>query len=140
MLLAFAAASFGQQMTPKQQWTATEYYEKSKRQKTAAWVLLGTGIALFTGGLIAHYSEINNNQDDPYAELSELTFFTAGEVIATIGALSAGGSIPLFIVSSRNKKKAKAASAFIEMKKAHVLQGTVFSNQSFPAVGVKIHL
>ena len=48
--------------------------------------------------------------------------------------------IYLFIASSKNKKKAKAASVFIDMENAPVLQGTVFNNQSFPAVGVKIHL
>jgi len=45
MLLAFVAASFGQQITPNQNWTETDYYKKSKKQKTTAWVLLGSGVA-----------------------------------------------------------------------------------------------
>jgi len=136
MLLALVAASFGQQITPKQDWTETDYYKKSKKQKTTAWILLGSGVALFTGGLIAHYNYLNN-QDDPFAGLTEVT---TGEVVATVGVLLAGGSIPLFIASSKNKKKAKAASVFIDVEKAPVLQGTVFSNQSFPAVGLKLGL
>lgn len=137
MLLAFAAASFGQQTTPKQDWKETDYYKKSKKQKTTAWILLGSGVALFTGGLIAHYNYVNN----PDHLLETLSFkVTTGEVVATVGVLIAGGSIPLFIASSKNKKKAKAASVFIDMEKAQVLQGAVFSNQSFPAVGVRIGL
>jgi hypothetical protein len=34
ILLAFVAAFFGQQITPKQDWTETGYYKKSKKQKT----------------------------------------------------------------------------------------------------------
>ena len=136
MLLAFAAASFCQQITPKPDWTETDYYKKSKKQKTTAWVLLGSGVALFTGGLIAHYNYINNH-DDPFAGLTEVT---TGEIVATVGLFAVVGSIPLFIASSKNKKKAKAASVFIDMEKAPVLEGTVFSNQSFPAFGVRISL
>jgi hypothetical protein len=136
MLLAFVAVSFGQQITPKQDWKESEYYKKSKHQKTAAWILLGSGVALITGGLIAHANYINN-QDDLFAEFTEVS---NGEVIAGIGVLVAGGSIPFFIMSSKNKKKAKAASVFINIENAPVLQGAVFNNQSFPAVGVKIHL
>jgi len=136
MSLAFTATSFGQQITPKQDlnWKESDYYKKSKNQKTVAWILLGSGVALVTGGLIAHYNYINN-QDDPFAELTETT---TGEVVAGIGLLVAGGSIPLFIASSKNKKKAKATSVFIDMEKARVLQGTVFSYHAFPALGVRI--
>jgi len=136
MFLAIAAISFGQQITPKQDWKDSEYYKKSKNQKTAAWILLGSGVALFTGGLIAHYNYLNN-QDDPFAELTEVT---TGEVVAIVGVVVASGSIPLFIVSSKNKKKAKAASVYIDMESAPVLQGAVFNKHSFPTVGVRIHL
>src|SRR4029078_10019706 len=45
MLLAFVAASFGQQITPNQDWKETNYYKKRKKQKTAAWILTGVGTA-----------------------------------------------------------------------------------------------
>ena len=136
MVLAFTTVSFAQQITPKQDlnWKESDYFKKSKTQKTVAWILLGGGVALFTGGLIAHYNYINN-QDNPFAELTETT---TGEFVAVVGVLMVGGSIPLFISSSRNKSKAKAASVFIDMEKAQVVQGTVFSCQPFPAVGVRI--
>ena len=139
MLLAFAAASFCQQITPKQDWTETDYYKKSKKQKTTAWILLGSGVALFAGGLIAHYNHVNNPDDFEDAVVSSFGGDDATGV-AALGLLVAGGSIPLFIASSKNKKKAKAASVFIDIKKAPVLQGAVFSNQLFPAVGVSIRL
>jgi hypothetical protein len=44
------------------------------------------------------------------------------------------------IRSTINKKKAMAASVFIDMEKAQTLQGAAFSYQSFPVVGLKIPL
>jgi heme/copper-type cytochrome/quinol oxidase subunit 3 len=140
MLLAFATASFGQQDTAsKPVLEQPDYLAKSKRQKTAAWVFLGTGVAIFTGGLIAHYNHANNPDD--FEDAVTTAFGASDEMaIAGVGLIVAGGSIPFFILSSKNKKNAKAATVFIEMEKAQVLQGMVFNNQLFPAVGVKIHL
>jgi hypothetical protein len=63
---------------------------------------------------------------------------TTGEVIAGVGLLVAGGSIPFFISSSRNMKKAKEGAVFIDMEHAEVLQGTAFSNRPFPALGLRL--
>ena len=137
MLIAFTATSFGQQVpasTPAP--PQTDYLQKSKNQKTWAWILLGSGAALMIGGSIAHFNHVNNDPGDVPADFG----VDAATGVATIGLFSAIGSIPLFIASSKNKKKANAASVFIDMEKAQVLQGTVFNNQTFPAVGVKIHL
>ena len=62
-----------------------------------------------------------------------------------IGLILAGvttdlASIPFFIASKKNRHKANAASAFIKMEKAPVLQQTVVRNQSFPALGIRIGL
>lgn len=140
MLLAFAIALFGQPDTAsKPVPTQTDYLKKSKTQKTVAWIFLGSGAAIFAGGLIAHYNQLNNPDD--FDKALNATFVTdEGTGVAALGLLVAGGSIPLFIVSSKNKKKAQAASVFINVERARVLQGTVFNNQLFPAVGVKIHL
>ena len=139
MLLAFATVSFGQQIAPKQDinWKESDYYKKGKKQKTVAWILLGGGVALFTGGLIAHFHYVNDTGD---VLAGVYTGPSTGEVVAIVGAVVAGGSIPFFIASSKNMKKAKAGSVFIDMEKAPVLQGTVFSNRSFPAVGFRVRL
>ncbi len=56
--------------------------------------------------------------------------YHAGEAVAIVGAVVAGGCIPFFIASSKNIKKAKAGSFFTNIEKAPVLQGTVFSATS----------
>ena len=52
VLLAFVATSLGQQSVPKQHWTDSEYYKKSKKQKTAAWIFACAGSAVLLTTLI----------------------------------------------------------------------------------------
>jgi len=141
MLLGFVTASFAQEIPAKQNWKETDYYKKSKKQKTAAWILTGAG----TVGLITT-SVVDVGQATTGAFITVVSLGTVEPeyksytVPYLISAACVVSGIYLFIASSKNKKKAKATSVFIDMKNAPVLQGTVFSNRSFPAVGVKIRL
>lgn len=77
-----------------------DYLKKSKRQKTAAWILSGGGIALgVTGKLIA----ANTKTDDTGVRIT-------GIVTAGVGILSTVASVPLFIASKRNRVKAASLS------------------------------
>ena len=77
--------------------------EKSARQKTAAWILLGAGAGLTIAGGIVGTNAVKN-QDNPF------DIFPRGTLAG--GAMIGGGitamviSVPLFLASSRNKKKA----------------------------------
>lgn len=132
LLLAFTASSFGQQSAPKQHWTDTEYYKKSKKQKTAGWIFTGVGSAVLLTTLITD------------AFTSAFTGFqerASGIAIPyAIGVACVATGVVFFVASGKNKKKAKALSAFINMEKAAVLQQTTIRNQSFPVLGLKISL
>ena len=139
MLLAIAAVSFGQQNTPDQHWKESDYYKKSKKQKTAAWILTGAGV---TGLIVTLGVDMGQTSTEVLT-----TLFTGVEqehkpltVPYLLSAASVIGGTYLFFASSKNRKKARAASVNINMEKAPVIQGTVFSNQSFPALGVRIDL
>ncbi len=74
---------------------AKEYFlERSKKQKTTAWILLATGSAAIITGAI-----IDSNIDN---EVQSFTggFIEVGGIICTLT------SIPFFISSSKNKKRA----------------------------------
>jgi len=47
-------------------------------------------------------------------------------------------SIPLFIASGKNKRKAMKASAFIKMETAPLLQKQSFVQHSYPAFSMNI--
>src|ERR1700741_2560430 len=115
LLLALPATSFCQKTNDTVPVVKTDYLIKSKNQKTAAWVLLGGGTALIGVGFLIGDSK-NATFDDA----------GTGVVLGGIGFLSAVGSIPLFIASGKNKKKAMKATTFIKMETAPSFQKQFF--------------
>lgn len=72
------------------------YQAKSKRQKSAAFALLiGGSVAIGTGLLIGNSNE--STFDDA----------ATGAIIGGLGVLSMIGSVPLFLASGKNKRKAE---------------------------------
>ena len=137
MLLIIATTSFSQQTNPSSGFTKQDYLQKSKKQKTVAWILLGGGIGLIaiTAAIPSEVTDYGNPLD-PFDD----KYSNSWDLLAIPGALGILGSIPFFIAAGNNKKKARSASAFINMEKVPVLQQTMIRNQSFPAVGVRISL
>src|SRR5690242_2043853 len=71
----------------------TDYLRKSKNQKTAAWVLLGGGLAMSITGMIIYSNDYNKAvANDPWYFGTNAN--PTGAVIATVGILSSLGSIP----------------------------------------------
>jgi len=127
ILLILASTTFGQQTKTSLALTKQDYLQKSKRQKTAAWILLGGGSALAITGLLI------NNQ-------ASLDNAGTTAIVAGIGVLSMIGSIPLFIASGRNKRKAMAMSASLKLENTSAIQGYKMVHTSYPALSVKIKL
>jgi len=121
----------------------TDYLQKSRNQKTGAWVLLGGGVAMAVTGMVIYGNALDKAaEDDPL--MTALTLGTnanpTGAIIATVGSLAAIGSIPFFIASGKNKRRALSASANVQMNKMQILQGAAFVTRSYPALSVKITL
>jgi hypothetical protein len=97
-LLFFVVQSFCQ-TTTNTALTKDYFLQKSKNQKTVAWVLLGGGLGVAaTGGIVQLIHEKQRNGG------FDLNF--TGTWIAIGGGVVALSSIPFFISSSKNKKKA----------------------------------
>lgn len=131
-LLVFAATSFSQQSAPKQHWTETDYYKKSKRQKTAAWIFTGAGSVVLLTTLLVEAFSVAVTLGTDKASGTTLPYAIGGACVAT--------GVVLFVASSKNKKKAKAASVFINMEKTPAIQYTTLKSQSFSSLGVRISL
>lgn len=142
ILIAFAAVSFAQQSAPKQTLIQTDYLQKSKKQKKTAMIFLGGGAALIVASLVIPQGEPTGFQIDPITG----GFYEGHKndgikgALGLTGVVSMLGSIPFFIASGKNKRKARQASVFINMERAPVLQGMAFSTHSFPTAGVRINL
>jgi hypothetical protein len=141
MLLVFAIASIAQQNTPNQNWKESDLYKKSKSQKTWGWILAGTGTVGLIVTLGVDASQLTENMTTEilsfgYVETTYKTY--TGYYVASGAVLVAG--VYLLYKAAKNKNKARASTVFIDMEKAHVLQGTAYRDQMFPVVGLRIHL
>jgi hypothetical protein len=105
----------------------TDYLQKSKNQKTAAWVCLGGGAALIATGFL-----VGDRSNSSFSEAG------TGVVVGGIGFIGTIVSIPLFIASGRNKRKAASVSFKNEM--APQFQKNSLAYKRFPTLSIQIHL
>ncbi len=130
--LLFLINSFSQTQT-----NSKEYYQlKSKHQKTTAWIMLGGGGALFlAGGLVGAHG---------FADLFSGDFNKANNKVAVagtlsiVGAASMLGSIPFFISSGKNARKAVSISFINE--RIIVPQQNAITSKMQPAISLKVEL
>ena len=134
LLLIISAASFSQQP----QSVKTDYLQKSKNKKKTALILLGGGAALFITGLVIPKGE-STDLYNPWSgekDVYENDDVKAGFEMA--GTLSMLASIPFFIASGKNKKRAAAVS--FKNEKMPQLQKNYFVYKPIPSLSLKISL
>ncbi len=136
LLLITSVVMFSQQSNPASVLTKQDYLQKSKNQKTAAWILLGGGTAVMITGIIVYNNDVTNEQDPVGAFVKSYT--STGLIITAIGSLAAAGSIPLFIASGKSKRKAMSLS--FKMQQVPLWQKGSLVNQPIPSVNFKIGL
>ena len=129
LLLALPAISFCQKINDSVPVVKPDYLAKSKSQKTAAWVLLGGGTVLMGTAVL-----IGSGQNASFGDAG------TGVVLGDIGFLATIGSIPLFIASGKNKRKANNITGKIKMKNATFFQNQSFVEKPFPAFSAKFSL
>ena len=137
LLLIFNFSVFSQDIVKDRNY----YQQKSKKQKKVAWMLLGGGATLVLTGIIIPKGESKGFTGSYYglpAEEHKNDGIKAA--IGLSGVLSMAVSIPVFIVSGKNKKRAMAATTFFKMEKAPDLHQGSIIQRSYPSIAVKINL
>jgi hypothetical protein len=105
------------------------FMRKSRNNRTAGWILAGTGSALILTGTLIAYGEA---LDAAYTGEES----SASGVVAGIGLVAGVLSIPCFINAGRNKKKAKLA-----LSQQPVSLGFYRTQRTgYHSIGVKIDL
>ena len=145
LLLMIPAATFCQATPNDIPTVKTDYLKKSKNQKTAAWILLGGGFALSTTSIVMASSKVTEDYVSAIAgvfstEPAPQNDYTAENILLITGTAAMLGSIPLFIASKKNKRKAMDMTANIKMENVRMIQNQSFVQTSYPAIVLKIKL
>jgi uncharacterized membrane protein YuzA (DUF378 family) len=126
IFFAIAFSSFSQTGSPSPALSKQDYLQKSKKQKTTAWILLAGGatvgfIGLTQFNFAGSDREVNNG---------------AATVMFLTGTAAAITSIPFFKASKRNKNK--AASMSLIMDRVPVLQTKGLASINYPAISFRL--
>lgn len=145
LLLVIPVATFCQKTNDSLSVVKTDYLKKSKNQKTAAWVLLGGGLVLTTTSIVMATSKVTEDYVNVIAgvfssEPPPQNDYTAENILLITGTASMLASIPFFIASKKNKRRAIDMSANIKMENARMIQYQSFVQTSYPAIALKIKL
>lgn len=137
ILLLFVFSVFSQDNLKNKDY----YLQKSKKQKTAAWLLLGGGLTLSTISVFTGYADLSDDftgffSTDPESQNND----TAETILLVTGTAAILSSIPLFIASGKNKKRARAISASLKMDDASIVQGYRITRVNYPVFSLKICL
>ena len=115
-----------------------DYLKKSKAQKKAGWVLLAGGTVLIATAAIIPRGDLKYDgitigpySSDKYGNDG----IKSGFLIA--GGITALSSIPFFIMSHKNQKRATSIS--LKMEKTGYIYNRNLANTSFPAVRMKMN-
>ena len=139
LLLTLSVASFGQTTESSKTLTSFDYLKKSKKQNTAAWIFLGSGFTVSATGLII--SVVGAVDEFAGAITGEKSnTFEAGAAIFYVGLASMLTSIPFFIASSKNKKRAAGISASFKLETRSMVKQGSMMNSPYPAVALKMNL
>jgi hypothetical protein len=137
ILFVVSATSFCQQIDPNGLSMRDHYQKKSKNQKTAAWFLLGGGTAMVVAARIVAQNQIEN---DPFGTVLFAKNLGGSAALFAGGICAALGSIPLFVASARNKKKAAEVSLNLKIEKTTAFQKAGLRLHSYPATSLQIKL
>ena len=134
-LIAFQQTQ-SQVIEPTTNKSSQELYEfytlKQKKNKTAAWIMLGGGLVITMAGLVV-------NSEDEVGEMLTLGFMEfekvhKGDWMIYLGSATTLASVPFFIAAGKNKRK-----AWLSLKKVQNSVGNInFDNLNYLSVSITI--
>jgi hypothetical protein len=127
---------FCQQMNaPDMELQSQQYQDKSKVQRTWAWITAGTGAAIIIVTAASSSSGANNtggwlNLNDLDRKLNTGAYITGGLLMAA--------SIPLFIASANNRDHAATLNVVLRTEQITAFSRAGCSIRTIPAAGIRI--
>jgi len=127
MLVLTITISFCQQANLNNSLSQQDYLQKSKKQKTTAWIMLGGGTAVAVGAAILDVSSDWSKSETPYL------------IAMSAGGAAMLGSIPVFIASGRNKRKSMNATTYFEILQSPFPTNNGLTLHPTPTISIKLN-
>ena len=143
LMLILSTNLFSQQTEPSPSLSKDAFLQKSKRQKSAAWILLAGGFASSTISVLIAAPKATEDYLSIFPGVlvgaTPIEHNYTGETILLIAGTAAMlSSIPLFIAAGKNKRK--AMNLVFKNEIAPQVQRTSFVYRSVPSLSLKIDL
>jgi hypothetical protein len=137
LLLLFTVNAFSQQLNTKAPPIGEAYQAKSKKQKKTGRILLVAGATLIVASFVIPRGELTHDGIciGPYCTDEYKNDGLKSAVLAG-GSLSALGSLPFFISSRKNRRR--AASVSIKAERFKTLYSSNVSSAGFPVLAVRL--
>jgi hypothetical protein len=140
IVLSFALSASAQQTGQKATVNQENYFDKSKKQKKVGRILLAVGAGLLITGAVIPQGELTEEgipglelfAPDKHKNDGVKTVFITGGVITALA------SIPFFIVSKKNSRRAASMGFRLEKSKNIIDQQLV--SIPIPALAFKVNL
>jgi hypothetical protein len=123
----------------KSTFSPEQFMLKSKKQRTAARILLFGGIGVSLAGFIALANEYDDMWVSAFGGDAKYNT-TAGEILFWTGFASVTGSIPLFIAAGKNRRNAYSTKVSVDIKKRAQVQYGSVKAVSYPALSITFSL
>jgi hypothetical protein len=138
-MFLISASSFSQQTNPEKAVTLQDYLKKSKNQKKAGSILLAGGAVLIITGIVIPKGDLTES-GACVGSLCDVKYENDGikSAFFILGSVSALSSIPLFILSKKNRRKATSIGFKIENTVQLNKQSFVYTR--FPSLRMKVNL
>ena len=139
IMLTVSLVCYSQQPDSLKTFTGSDYLKKSKNQKKAAWIFLGSGFAVSAAGLIVSTIGVAEEFTGIFTG-EESKKFETGAAIFYIGVAAMLTSIPFFVIASKDKKRAAGISASFKFDNRLLVTQAVMMKSTYPAIALKIPL
>ena len=136
--------SFSQEMQPVEyKPVKTDYLAKSKKQRTAGWILTGTGVTVFSIGMVVSMTELAEEVTVgiagsllPESEQVPETHSKGGGALTITGLVMVATGVTFLSIAKKNKRKALSMS-FINEPSQQLRYNTVM-NMSVPSLRLRL--
>ena len=131
ILFTFSGIGYSQSKDLPALITKEDLLKKSKRQQRTGWLMLGGGTLVAVGSMYWALEAYANESGS--GDHGQGYFFISG-------VCSIVGSIPMFIISGNNKKKAMSMSIGPGLPNKIKLRGGVTNARNYPVISLRIDI